>query len=87
MGFVGTERREQFTTGQLADLLGTSRRTIARYIDQGKIRARRTAGGWNVIPRKEVVDFLWDAGYDRRIPPVIRLAAEKAYARLTRAPG
>lgn len=83
MGIVGAERQDHFTTGQLAELLGTSRRTIARYIDQGKIRARRTAGGWNVIPRKEVVDFLWDTGYDRRIPPGIRLAAEKAYAKLT----
>ena len=76
------EDREKFTTGHLASLLQTSRRTIARYIGQGRIRAKTTVGGWHVISRNEVLNFLWDAGFDRSISPMIRVIATQAYERM-----
>lgn len=80
------EDRVKFTTGHLARLLQTSRRTISRYIEQGRIRAKTTVGGWHMISREEVVNFLWDAGFDRSIPPMIRVNANRAYERMTEEP-
>ena len=80
------EDRVKFTTGHLAQLLQTSRRTISRYIDQGRIRARTTVGGWRMVSREEVINFLWDTGFDRSIPPMIRVTASQAYERMTEPP-
>ena len=80
------EDRGKFTTGHLATLLQTSRRTISRYIDQGRIRAKTTVGGWHMVSREEVINFLWDTGFDRSIPPMIRVTASQAYVRMTEEP-
>ncbi len=86
MGKGRLEDREKFTTGHLAQLLQSSRRTVSRYIEQGKLRARKTVGGWQIVSRQEVLAFLWDAAYDRRIAPAIRVAAAAAYERMNTSP-
>jgi len=78
------EDREKFTTGQVARLIGASRNTVVRFIQEGSIRARRTAGGWYVIPRGELVQFLWDLTFSRNTPPRIWQAASDAYETLSK---
>jgi excisionase family DNA binding protein len=69
------DRPARFTTGELAKLIAASRNTVVRYIEEGRLRARRTAGGWYVIDRPEAVDFLWDLSFSLRIWQ----AANKSY--------
>jgi excisionase family DNA binding protein len=75
--------RQKFTTGQVARLIDASRNTVVRFIQEGSIRARRTAGGWYVIPRAELVQFLWDLTFSKSTPPRIWRAATAAYEILT----
>lgn len=72
-------RAARFTTGELARLIAASRNTVVRYIEEGRLRARRTAGGWYVIDRPEVVDFLWDLSFSKQTPLRIWQAATRAY--------
>ena len=72
-------RAARFTTGELARLIAASRNTVVRYIEEGRLRARRTAGGWYVIERPEVVDFLWDLSFSKQTPLRIWQAATRAY--------
>ena len=76
------DRPARFTTGELAKLIAASRNTVVRYIEEGRLRARRTAGGWYVIDRPEAVDFLWDLSFSKQTPLRIWQAANKAYETL-----
>lgn len=80
------EQRARFSTGQLADLIQASRNTIVRYIEEGRLRARRSAGGWYVISREEVVQFLWDLSFSRKTPLQMWRAATLAYEKMTQPP-
>ena len=83
MSKVVPEERSRFSTGQLAALVQASRNTIVRYIEEGRIRARRSAGGWYIIPRDEVVHFLWDLSFSKNTPLRMWRAATLAYERMT----
>ncbi len=72
----------RFTTGELAKLISASRNTVVRYIEEGRLRARRSAGGWYVVERAEAVDFLWDLAFSKRTPLRIWQAASAAYEKL-----
>lgn len=76
------KRAGEFTTGEVARLVGTSRATVGRAIRRGLVRARRTAGGWYVLSREEVLHFLWEFSFTPTVPPRQRKAAARAYARL-----
>lgn len=80
------EERSRFSTGELARLVQASRSTIVRYIEEGRIRARRSAGGWYVIPRDEVVQFLWDLSFSKSTPLRVWRAATLAYEQMTQTP-
>ena len=81
---VRVEDREKFSTGHLAQLIQASRTTIVRWIEEGRIRARRTVGGWYVIPREEVINFLWDLSFSKETPLRIWRAATLAYEEMTK---
>jgi excisionase family DNA binding protein len=77
------EERARFSTGQLAGLVQASRNTIVRYIEEGRIRARRSAGGWYIISREEVIEFLWDLSFTKTTPLRMWRAATLAYEQMT----
>jgi excisionase family DNA binding protein len=77
------EDREKFSTGHLARLIQASRTTVVRWIEEGRLRARRTVGGWYVIPRDEVINFLWDLSFSKETPLRIWRAATLAYEEMT----
>jgi len=81
---VRVEDREKFSTGHLAQLIQASRTTVVRWIEEGRIRARRTVGGWYVIPREEVINFLWDLSFSKETPLRIWRAATLAYEEMTK---
>src|SRR5438045_9612696 len=76
--------RDRFSTGHLATLIQASRTTIVRWIEEGRLRARRTVGGWYVIPREEVINFLWDLSFSKETPLRIWRAATLAYEEMTK---
>jgi len=78
------EDREKFSTGHLATLIQASRTTVVRWIEEGRLRARRTVGGWYVIPRDEVINFLWDLSFSKETPLRIWRAATLAYEEMTK---
>ena len=78
------EDREKFSTGHLARLIQASRTTVVRWIEEGRLRARRTVGGWYVIPREEVINFLWDLSFSKGTPLRIWRAATLAYEEMTK---
>jgi excisionase family DNA binding protein len=78
------EDREKFSTGHLATLIQASRTTVVRWIEEGRLRARRTVGGWYVIPRAEVINFLWDLSFSKETPLRIWRAATLAYEEMTK---
>ena len=77
------EDRDRFSTGHLATLIQASRTTIVRWIEEGRLRARRTVGGWYIIPREEVINFLWDLSFSKETPLRIWRAATLAYEAMT----
>lgn len=80
------EDREKFSTGQMARLVESSRTTVVRWIEEGRLRARRTVGGWYVIPRAEIIAFLWDLSFSKETPLRIWRAATLAYEEMTKTP-
>ena len=78
------EDRDRFSTGHLATLIQASRTSIVRWIEEGRIRARRTVGGWYIIPRDEVINFLWDLSFSKETPLRIWRAATAAYEEMTK---
>ena len=80
------EDREKFSTGHLATLIQASRTTVVRWIEEGRLRARRTVGGWYIIPREEVINFLWDLSFSKETPLRIWRAATLAYEEMTKPP-
>jgi excisionase family DNA binding protein len=82
---IRIEDREKFSTGHLATLIQASRTTIVRWIEEGRLRARRTVGGWYVIPRNEAINFLWDLSFSKETPLRIWRAATLAYEEMTKA--
>ena len=78
------EDRDKFSTGHLATLIQASRTTVVRWIEEGRLRARRTVGGWYVIPRDEVINFLWDLSFSKETPLRIWRAATLAYEEMTK---
>jgi excisionase family DNA binding protein len=84
---MGKARRgpgSRFTTGELARLISASRNTVVRYIMDGRLRARRTAGGWYVVDFREALDFLWDLSFSKDTPLRIWRAASLAYDDLSK---
>jgi excisionase family DNA binding protein len=77
------EDRDRFSTGHLATLIQASRTTIVRWIEEGRLRARRTVGGWYIITREEVINFLWDLSFSKETPLRIWRAATLAYETMT----
>ena len=47
----------RLTTGQAAEIVGTSPRTIARLIDCGKLKGARVGGGHRYVMLSDLVDF------------------------------
>jgi excisionase family DNA binding protein len=84
MAKARVEDREKFSTGHLAALIQASRTTVVRWIEEGRLRARRTVGGWYVIPREEVINFLWDLSFSKETPLRIWRAATLAYEEMTK---
>src|SRR5438045_826295 len=80
MGKGRLEDREKFSTGQMARLVEASRTTVVRWIEEGRLRARRTVGGWYVISRQEAINFVWET------PLRIWRAATLAYEEMTKPP-
>src|SRR5207248_5440607 len=76
--------RGRFSTGHVAHLNQASRTTVVRVIDEGRLRSRRTVGGWYVIPREEVINFLWDLSFSKETPLRIWRAATLAYEEMTK---
>jgi excisionase family DNA binding protein len=60
-------RAAYFTTQQVGELVGVSVRTVAAWVDGGKLPAHRTAGGHRRIPRHILIDFMRRAGM--AVPP------------------
>jgi excisionase family DNA binding protein len=81
---IRVEDRTKFSTGHLATLIQASRTTIVRWIEEGRLRARRTVGGWYIIPRDEVINFLWDLSFSKETPLRIWRAATAAYEEMTK---
>jgi excisionase family DNA binding protein len=86
MSKIPSEGQTRFSTGELASLVQASRNTIVRYIEEGRIRAHRSAGGWYMISREEVLQFLWDLSFSRNTPLQMWRAATLAYEQMTQAP-
>lgn len=82
MAKLRVEDRSRFTTGQVAALLGASRTSVVRWIEEGRLRARRTVGGWYMVSREEVIAFLFDIGFSKDVPWRIRQAAEASYEKM-----
>ena len=78
------EDREKFSTGHLATLIQASRTTVVRWIEEGRLRARRTVGGWYIVSREEVINFLWDLSFSKETPLRIWRAATLAYEEMTK---
>lgn len=78
------EDREKFSTGHLAQLIQASRTTVVRWIEEGRLRARRSVGGWYVMSREEVINFLWDLSFSKETPLRIWRAATLAYEEMTK---
>lgn len=78
------KHRGRYTTGEIARLISASRNTVVRYIEEGRLRARRTAGGWYVVDRAEVVDFVWDLSFSKGTPLKVWRAASAAYEQFAR---
>ncbi|HYF01267.1 MAG TPA: helix-turn-helix domain-containing protein [Planctomycetota bacterium] len=74
----------RFTTGDIARLISASRNTVVRYIEEGRLRARRTVGGWYVVDRVELVDFVWDLSFSKGTPLKVWRAASLAYEQFAR---
>jgi len=84
MAKVRIEDRERFSTGHLATLIQASRTTVVRWIEEGRLRARRSVGGWYIISREEVINFLWDLSFSKETPLRIWRAATLAYEEMTK---
>src|SRR5438477_5662261 len=83
---VRIEDRDKFSTGHLAALIQASRTTVVRWIEEGRLRARRTVGGWYVISRQEAINFVWDLSFSKETPLRIWRAATLAYEEMTKPP-
>lgn len=55
---------ERLTTGQVADLVGVSRRTVTRAIDAGRLACERSAGGHRSVSLEDALAY--KAERDRR---------------------
>jgi excisionase family DNA binding protein len=83
---IPLKQRAKFTTGDVAELIQASRNTVVRYIQDGRLRARRTVGGWYVASREELVSFLWDLSFSKDTPLRVWRAATLAYEELSQQP-
>jgi two-component system, OmpR family, response regulator RpaA len=60
--------RETFTTGQVAKMIHVHTRTVAKWMDQGKLRGYRMPGSQaRRVPREALLAFLNE--YGLAIPP------------------
>lgn len=46
--------KDYYTTREAAEYLGISFRTVKRWIYKGKIRTRKSEGGWHLVPKSEL---------------------------------
>ncbi|MFB6260740.1 MAG: helix-turn-helix domain-containing protein, partial [Thiohalorhabdaceae bacterium] len=63
---------------QTAALLGVSESSVKRWVDRGRIRAERTAGGHRRIPLPEVARFVREEGHAVVRPDLLGLGGEGA---------
>ena len=62
----------RLTTGQAAEIMGTSAKTIARLIDSGRLPGRRAASGHRTVMLSDLM------AYDREARAVSRAHVERA---------
>lgn len=59
MSIFTNEPERLLTTGEVAELFGVDRKTVARWEQSGKLHARRTLGGHRRFLESEVYRLLW----------------------------
>lgn len=71
----------RLTTGQAAEILGTSSRTVARLIDAGTLPGSRMGSGHRTVLLSDVMEFKRssEAGRHAKLERVRDLAAEGGY--------
>jgi excisionase family DNA binding protein len=55
--------KKEFTVGEISRICNVARSTVIYWIKQGKISGYQTPGGYNRIPRENLVRFMNDYGY------------------------
>lgn len=71
----------RLTTGQAAEILGTSSRTVARLIDAGTLPGSRMGSGYRTVLLSDVMEFkrASEAGRRAKLERARDLAAEGGY--------
>lgn len=71
----------RLTTGQAAEILGTSSRTVARLIDAGTLPGSRMGSGYRTVMLSDVMEFKRssEAGRRAKLDRARDLAAEGGY--------
>ncbi len=67
---------ETYGTGEAAELLGVSTDTVGRWIDSGKLRATRTAGGRRVIEGADLAELARSVA-TTQVPPAVASASAR----------
>src|SRR4051794_17870331 len=62
------------TPKELADAIGASESSLRRWVDGGRLRISRTAGGHRRIPVEEAVRFIRETGATLVRPEMLGLA-------------
>ena len=70
--------RSQLSPKELGEAIGVSESSIKRWIDEGVIRASRTAGGHRRIALADAVQFVRSAGLPVVRPQVFGLVGLEA---------
>lgn len=60
-----------FTPKQIAQALGVSESSVKRWVDSGRLKAARTAGGHRKVPLPSIVEFVRHTGHDLTRPEVL----------------
>jgi two-component system, OmpR family, response regulator VicR len=63
----GDRMSQNYSTAQVAQLLGVSDQSVANWIDQRKLRAAHTPGGHRRVARGDLVEFL--TSHEFSVPP------------------
>ncbi|MEO0530012.1 MAG: helix-turn-helix domain-containing protein [Planctomycetota bacterium] len=63
-----------FTPKQVAQALGVSESSVKRWVDNGKLRAAKTAGGHRKVPLPSLVHFIRETGHEVVEPALVGMA-------------